>query len=139
MRISLQFVCLALILILPLGCGHRSSLNRKVIHGSVTCDGESVPRGIVRFVPIRGTRGPATSAWIVDGQYRAENRGGVPFGKHRVEIIAQRPTGKKIKLPEGEVDEMVDIGAEQYAGPRSPLICEVTAVGDGRMDFDIPK
>jgi len=140
MRIISQFVCLAVIMALPLGCGHRSNLSRKVIHGSVTCGGESVPRGFVRFVPIVGTSGPATAARIVDGQYRAENRGGVPLGKHRVEITAQRPTGKKIEVSPGQfVEELADIGDKKYAGKQSPLTAEVAADSDDRMNFDIPE
>ena len=140
MRFIVHCVCLAAIICLPLGCGHGSSLDRRVIHGNVTCGGESVPRGFVRFVPIEGTNGPTTAARIVNGQYRADNRGGVPLGKHRVEIQAQRPTGEKIKLPEGgEADKLADVGDQQYAGPQSKLTAEVTAAGPDRMDFDVPK
>lgn len=139
MHLTSRRVCLIIILLLPLGCGHHSELDRKVISGKVTCGGESVPRGFVRFVPIEGTHGPATSARIHDGEYRATNRSGVPFGKHRVEIIAQRPTGEKKEISPGEfIDVLEDIGDEKYAGPKSPVKVEVTADGDDQMDFDIP-
>lgn len=79
MRTITQFVCLTLFLIAPLGCEHSNDLSRKVISGTVTCDGENVPRGFVRFVPTGNTHEPATSALIHDGKYRADNRGGVPL------------------------------------------------------------
>ena len=140
MRAGMQFVCMTLLLIVPLGCGHRSSIDRKVIHGAVTCGGEAVSRGFIRFVPVEGTPGPSTAARIVDGRYRADNRGGVPLGKHRVEIEAQRPTGEMIKLPEGgEVEKTAEVGDKRYRGPQSPLTAEVTAEGEGWMDFDLPE
>ena len=136
-----RLVCPATLLVLVIAGGcHRGGLSRKVVFGSVTCGGEKVARGTVRFVPVENTPGPATVALIVDGQYRALNRGGVPIGKHRVEVAARRPTGRKIKSPEGQmVEETVAVGPELYAGPRSPLLVEVRADGDGRIDLAIPK
>lgn len=97
-----------------------------------------MPRGFVRFVPIGDTHGPATSARIFDGKYRADNRGGVPLGTHRVEIIAQRPTGEKKEVMPGEFIEVLeDIGDKKYAGKNSPLTAEVTADGPDPMDFEI--
>jgi hypothetical protein len=126
-------------LVLSIGCG-RSDLRRRVVYGAVTCGGEKVAFGEVLFVPIEGTRGPATAAVIVNGQYRAENRGGVPIGKHRVEVSAQRSTGRKVATPEGAmVEEGASIGPASYAGPQSPLVVEVKADGDGRIDLAIPR
>ncbi len=133
MRVFTQLLGLALILLLPLGCGHRSTLTRKVLYSKVKCGGQSVQRGFIRFVPLDGTAGPTTMARIVDGKYRADNRGGVPLGRHRVEIQAQRLTGKKIQLPEGKTDELAEIGDRLYAGLQSPLTVKVTRNSDGRM------
>ncbi|MBN1394977.1 MAG: hypothetical protein JW959_08135 [Pirellulales bacterium] len=135
-----QIVCLTLLLLIPVGCGYRSSLDRKVISGTITIGGEKAPRGFVRFVPIEGTQGPATSARISDGEYRATNRGGVPFGKHRVEIAAQRPTGEMIDLGGGQFTEKLEqIGDKKYAGKDSPLRVEVNADSKDRMDFEITE
>jgi hypothetical protein len=132
-------VATCLLLVLSIGCG-RGDLPRRVVYGNVTCGGEKVAFGEVLFVPIEGTPGPATAAVIVDGRYRAENRGGVPIGKHRVEVSAQRATGRKVSTPEGAtMDEGVSIGPPIYAGPQSPLVVEVKADGDGRIDLAIPK
>lgn len=77
-------------------------------------------------------------AIIIEGHYRTFNRGGVPLGKHRVEIQARRATGKKVELPEGTmIEETVPIGAKEYGGPLSPLTVEVTAEGESRFDFEI--
>jgi hypothetical protein len=126
-------------MVLSIGCGH-SQLPRRAVFGKVTCGGEPVFTGKLRFVPVENTIGPVTSARISDGQYRADNRGGVPIGKHRVEISARRTTGQKVPAPGGSmVDETVAIGQEIYSGPQSPLFVEVKADGDGQFDFAISK
>jgi len=123
------------------GCSD-SGLKTRTVFGSVSCGGEPVPQGHVRFVPIEGTSGPAGTGTIADGQYRIDARGGVPLGKHRVEIVAQKTTGRKVPgfilMEPGEVDEIVTLGPPEYEGQRSPLVEEVTADSDGRFDFEIP-
>jgi len=127
--------------LLAAGCS-RSGPPVRPVHGSVTCGGESPDRGRLRFVPVEGTPGPAGLGHIVDGEYRIEARGGVPVGKHRVEVTALKRTGRKVTMIEdGEemtVDETVHLESEQYAGRDSPLVVEVTADSDGRIDIEIP-
>ena len=117
-----RLVSLAVLFVLVIagGCRH-GGLSRKVVFGSVTCGGEKVVTGTVRFVPVGSTPGPATVALIVNGQYRAENRGGVPIGKHRVEVFARRLTGRKVKLPEGQMaDETAVMGPQIYCRSAVP-------------------
>ena len=75
--------------LLSVGCGGQNGVSTEVIHGTVTVGGQTPETGRLRFVPIEGTPGPASTGRIVDGQYRIEARGGVPVGKHRVEVTAQ--------------------------------------------------
>lgn len=107
----------------------------------MTVGDEKVETGYVRFVPIEETRGPASVGQIVDGQYVIEARGGVPLGKHRVEISGQKRTGRMVPgntgFEPGMVEEIVDVGPEKYAGVDSPLVVEVTADSDDRIDFQI--
>ena len=129
--------------LLSAGCGGQKGIPTKVIHGSVTVGDQTPETGRLRFVPIEGTPGPASTGRIVDGQYRIEARGGVPVGKHRVEVHALKKTGRKVLGPgmEGgmtEVDETVNLAPEQYAGVKSPLKVEVPADSDGRIDIKIP-
>ena len=128
--------------LLPVGCGD-SKLATKVLHGTVTLDGQKVETGWLRFVPIDGTPGPASTARIVDGEYRIEARGGVPVGKHRVEVDARKRTGRKVRgdtgTETGMVDETVRLGPEEYAGVQSPLTVELTADSNGRIDIEIPR
>ena len=133
--------------IVALGCfvvGCSGDQHSKVVFGTVQCGGESVALGTVRFVPIETTRGPASTGVVADGQYRIEARGGVPIGKHRVEVVARKKTGKKVRdnsiVMEGsEVDETVLLGPEQYEGTQSPLVLEVTADSDGQLNIEIPR
>ncbi|MBN1396287.1 MAG: hypothetical protein JW959_14785 [Pirellulales bacterium] len=139
LRFAVQIICATLLLTLSFGCNQGSSLDRKILEGNVVCGGKKVAAGNVRFVPIAGTKGPVTVAPIIDGRYRATNRGGVPFGQHRVEIIAQRPTGEMIDLGDGQLTKKLEqIGDKKYAGKGSPLRVEVNADSKDRMDFDIP-
>lgn len=140
-RLTFCAILLAVCLLLVTGCGKKSST--KVVYGTVTYDGQMVETGKVRFVPIDGTSGPASMAPIKDGEFRIEARGGVPIGRHRVEVDARQRTGNKVAgrkgLEKTSVDEMVFLGPEEYAGAQSPLIVEVTADSDGRFDIEIPR
>jgi hypothetical protein len=71
------------------GCG-GSNIQRAVVAGRVTLDGQPIERGFIRFFPIKGTEGPMWGAQITDGSYRADGKGGVPTGTHRIEIEAFR-------------------------------------------------
>ncbi len=130
---------LALIVLAAAGCNEPDS-SVKIVHGSVSVDGQPVPMGYVRFVPIEGTPGPASLGDIEDGQYRIESRGGVPIGKHRVEVDARRKTGRQFLDQRGElmVDETVPVAPKSYAGKNSPLIEEVTLESDGRINITLP-
>lgn len=133
-------VALLLVAVLA-GCG-RSGLESKVVHGTVTVGGQQPDAGEVRFVPIDGTPGATCVGTILDGHYEIKARGGVPLGKHRVEVDARRKTGKQIEQDNGFetalVDETVPMGPPEYAGDRSPLVRETTSSSDGRFDIEIP-
>jgi hypothetical protein len=83
--------CLACIALT--GCGQSSDLDKVVVTGRVTLDGQPIPNGEIRFIPDAGTKGPISGGPIKDGAYKAEGRGGVPIGEHLVEIRAYRPQG----------------------------------------------
>lgn len=122
------------------GCGGKG-LESRVVRGTVTYQGEKVETGQIRFVPIEGTPGSVNAAPIVDGQYEITARGGVPVGKHRVEVDAQKKTGRKVEKYDGfekaMVDETVPVGPKKYAGEQSTIVEEVTAKTDV-IDIEIP-
>ena len=125
--------------LVAVGCGGPAA---KVVHGSVTHNGEKVAVGRVTFVPLKDDAGPNCEARIVDGQYRFAARGGVPLGNYRVCVDARKKTGRKLAGPVGSDmsrDEEVRIGPEAYAGEQSPLTLEVRADFEGTFDITIPR
>ena len=101
------------------GCGGSGHPNMVKVNGTVTYGGQPLEKGQIRFVPIEETKGPASGADIVNGQYTVTNRGGVPFGKHRVEIRAYRVD--EDAAPVGEFDPGYKPGEkplEQYLPAR---------------------
>ena len=134
----LGFTCLILI-----GCDGERGLPTKVLHGDVSYDGQKVPTGMVLFVPVEGTPGPTSVGRIVDGQYRIDARGGVPTGKHRVQVEARMKTGRQVLGYNGRetimVDEEVRMGPELYADEQSPLTADIRADSDGTFDIVIPR
>jgi len=129
------------------GCGSDSGLKEATVNGQVTYQGQPIEEGEIRFVPIKGTKGPASLGTINQGQYTITARGGVPVGSHRVEIVAYRPIPGAKPYTEEQADGQWDIRPgdlpkeqflpEQY-NRKSTL--EVTIEPDsGRVtqDFDL--
>lgn len=78
------------------GCG-GSGVEKTVVRGNVSFENEPVENGEILFYPVESTVGPVSGATIVEGKFVADGKGGVPVGKHRVEIraydlSASRPT-----------------------------------------------
>ena len=76
------------------GCGSGSDLDKVIVEGTVTYQNQPIPNGEILFIPIEGTEGPVSGGPIKDGAYIAKGRGGIPVGKHRVEIRAYRPPSR---------------------------------------------
>lgn len=91
-----QWVLFALLLILcclsAAGC-RRSGPERAIVTGAVTYQGKPLPEGQIRFVPAPGTHAPTAGAFVIDGRYTADGKGGVPVGTHKVMIEAYRLVG----------------------------------------------
>lgn len=73
-----------------IGCRGGDGPERVVVAGRVTYQGQPLPEGQIRFIPIEGTKAPISAASISDGEYSIDSRGGVPVGTHKIEIIAHR-------------------------------------------------
>lgn len=124
------------VLIMIGGCSASSGPEKVIVQGSVTFAGKPVANGEVLFYPIDGTPGSVAGGPIKEGQYTAKGRGGVPVGKHRVEIRGYRPPSRP-----GGADTAIEGGpAEQYLpdiyNAYSELTCEVDA-SNATQDFDL--
>ncbi len=89
---------------LCLGCADSGGLDKVTVEGTVTYNGNPVQNGEIRFVPIEGTQGPVSGAPIVEGRYEAIAKGGVPVGKHTVQIEGYDTKGG------GESQDMISGG-----------------------------
>jgi len=124
------------------GCGGEG---RMELRGTVTCAGERVESGEVRFVPVDDADGPARSTYrmaIVDGRYRTGAGYGLPHGKYRVEVDARKKTGRRVMVDSGlemtEAEETVRIGPDAYAGEDSPIAFEAGPGADSSFDIELP-
>jgi len=137
MRLSRASSAAAAVLLAVAGCGGESSdIQKVVVQGTVALDGQPVANGEVRFYPMPGTRGPVSGGPVRDGRYIAEGRGGVPVGRHAVEVLAFRPpSGAKAAHPEGGP-------VEQYLPEKfneeTELTAEITGEDDpATINFDL--
>lgn len=84
--LTVQWLGPLLLMLVAVGCGPRTGVERVPISGSVSYLGEPVEVGQIRFLPAKPTRAPVTVETIRDGVYTAAASGGVPVGEFRVEI-----------------------------------------------------
>lgn len=84
-------LALLTIFVSTVGCGAPSGIEEAVVSGTISYQGAPLEDGEIRFVPIKGTKGPANLGYIKQGKYSVTARGGVPVGTHRVEILSYRP------------------------------------------------
>ncbi|WP_417381641.1 hypothetical protein [Gimesia sp.] len=77
-------LCILISLLLA-GCGGVGDApDRRIVRGTVTLNGTPLEGGVIRFLP--QPTGPIAAGKIRDGKYEVINKGGVPLGKHKVEI-----------------------------------------------------
>jgi len=125
-------------MLLAAGCG-RSSPDRGSVSGEVTLDGKPLEQGGILFVPIEGTKGTVAGGQIVDGKYALSGEDGPAVGTNRVEIRAQKKTGKMEQKPLAPPGVMVERMVEAVP-PRfnsaSTLKTEIEP-GENQADFQV--
>lgn len=95
---SMNYTCIAwrCIVLLPLGmillvgCSENAGPERVVVSGTVSYNGQPIPKGMISFVPGPNCSAPTSGATIVDGWYKADAKGGVPVGTHTIQMEAYR-------------------------------------------------
>jgi hypothetical protein len=85
------YILLTVVTLAGLGCGETGP-NRFSAGGAVLFDGKPMKNGIIRFVPVNGTKGPALAGIIQDGFYDFSREKGAVVGDYRVEIEGQLET-----------------------------------------------
>lgn len=112
MREPLTFLLLVVIATTA-GCS-GSGLEKATVSGRITYQGQPLKDGSIRFVPIKGTKGPATVGTISEGNYTATARGGVPVGTLRVEVEAYRPLPGAVPYTEEQAEGNRGVVAGDY-------------------------
>jgi len=137
----------ATVLFLVGGCGGGDELPRAAVEGNVEVGGEPLAAGVIRFVPLPPTHGPAVVATIRDGRFELARRYGPVLGNHRVEIdagIDDDPAGGADDPEEARLEYARQNGRwlpvalipDAY-NRNSTLEVEVTADGDNTFDFEL--
>jgi len=139
-RGGMAWLSLFVLLGTAVGCG-ESGVERAEVQGNVTFDGTPVESGTISFIPIEGTQGPSAGGAITDGSYHIPPDKGPVIGKHRVQIVGTRKTGKQMKAgPEAEDPNAIIDEIEMFIPPeyntRSELTVDVEP-GTNEFDFDL--
>ncbi len=108
--------------------------------GTVRLDGQLLPTGRIRFVPLAGTHGPDAGAAIEDGKYRIAK--GLQVGEYRVEIEGTRQSSKKkvadpFQFGSRRIPEEVEVIPPEY-NQNSKLTRKVDR-GTNTFDFDVEE
>ena len=125
--------CFAGCFLLFSGCGKPGPS----VVGTVLLDGDPLPSGRIRFVPVEGTRGPDAGAVIEEGKYSVDK--GLTLGKYRVEIHGvKESTLRKERdpiLPVYLIPAAIEAVPPAY-NVKSQLLRAVEA-GANTLDFDL--
>ncbi|QDT85303.1 hypothetical protein [Gimesia chilikensis] len=107
-------VLLGSICLLACGCGQaEEGPPRRIVEGKVEFQGQPLAAGMIRFIP--EAPGPVAVARIEQGAYRVDNKGGVPLGKHRVEVVSRQPEPELVEaevLPDQGAATAISIPAQ---------------------------
>jgi hypothetical protein len=92
--------------LLVCGCGSEG-IARYELSGTVTYDGQPVPKGFVTITPdtSKGNEGPGGGAEIVDGKFRTPSGKGIIGGPHVVRIVGYDGVPTRMEgeeLPDGK-------------------------------------
>ena len=139
MRLPSHLARAAVVALASVGCGGGGDdLPREPVSGKVTLDGQPLEKGMITFIPTRGTE-PVASGVIEGGAYAVARADGPVPGPHRVTIWAKKPTGKKLRDPDNPdqmIEEVRDVIPPRY-NLNSELTAEVKAGGNNTFDFDL--
>lgn len=108
-RLLISLVYLSLLAFTP-GCARQGTPQVPLvpIEGQITLNGQPLDNALIRFEPVKETKGPSGVAPVKGGAYSLDQKHGVPVGNLRVEISdlppadGEPPAGEKLapKPPE---------------------------------------
>ena len=136
--LSLPSTAIVLSLVAFSGCGTPDDLNRQAITGTVTLDGQPMPRGAILFEPASEHSGTAVGATIRSGDFTIAKRDGPVPGRYRVRVYAS--SGVQAPPAKGQTERtprpMVERLPARY-NTQSELGVEVVVRAVNRFRFDL--
>jgi hypothetical protein len=129
----MRIIGIPLLLLVPFvtGCGGDGLASA---HGRVTCDGNAVEDGTIRFLPVDG-KGPTAAIPIHDGSYEVR----VAVGSKRVEIDGRKKVGTRLASKGNNSSPMVD-DFRQYLPEKYNVKSELTAEihgGTNELNYEL--
>ena len=114
------------------GCGK----SRARVAGTVTVNGSPMELGMIAFDPVDPGLGPKVGGKVMDGAFVLDDTRGPFPGKHRVELHWLKPTGRKVKNPDGVLeDERADALPAKYH-EKTELTAEIGSWSN-TVNFDV--
>lgn len=130
----LRILLSLLMVITACGCGGADhDPPRRLVEGAVTFNDQPIEYGMIRFIP--QPDGPIVTSMIQQGHYSAQNKGGVPLGKVRVEVISMADPSKM----EGDAMNPAPVASPLVIPEKfntSSILEETIAVGSGTQMLD---
>lgn len=119
-----RFALLALGLVTTIGCGADDGLGQRYrVYGTVTYNGQPLPRGNISFAPDSAT-GRAASGVIVDGSYSLTtldpDDGALP-GQYKVSVIAKEADPSSVTVEPKRRGKMTDEQKRRYTAENPQL------------------
>lgn len=131
-------VALAVCLFSIAGCGSGDGLNRKALSGKITLDGAPIPNGSITFEPLQ-TGGISGGGVYTNGEYKIEQKVGLPPGKYRVTLTGD--DGSNFAVSAGKMPGDDIMPARKNFIPdgwnESKQEIEVTDSGKNVIDFEL--
>lgn len=137
--VQLRFGFLVAALLSTIGCtGSPPGPPRGSVSGKVTFDDQPLSEGVITFIPTGDTKGAPTGTTITNGAYDIDTERGPSVGTHRVEIVANRKTGKTLPAVPPATADINEV--EQFLPTRYNTKSELTAniqSGSNSADFEL--
>jgi len=136
---------LGLIILPPMGCSApvEDNLPREAISGTVTLDGQPLPKGTIQFRPA-SQEATAAVGMIDDGRFAIPRSEGLVPGKYKVQIASREDSGGP--LAGGELPGAPDVSKKKPAAliparynTKTELTAEVKSGGPNDFPFDLKK
>ena len=137
---------LAPVILPPMACNApvEDALPREAISGTVTLDGQPLPKGTIQFRPASQAEATASGGMIDEGRFALPRGEGLVLGKYRVQIDSREDTGAP--LAGGELPGAPVVSKKKPAAliparynTKSELTAEVKSGGPNDFPFDLKK